>query len=175
MKKLIAMFTLVLLAGAGCASNATVNTTGDATHPNTGTVTNTNPNGQDVDSPTGSMNDNDVDDTTTNIDVTAGDDSANVDVATSPVKEFTITGGNFKFTPSAMTVKKGDTVRVTFKNEEGFHDFRIDEFNVATKQIGAGTSETVEFVADKAGTFEYYCSVGQHRQMGMVGTLTVTE
>lgn len=91
------------------------------------------------------------------------------------LKEFTVSGGNFAFTPNSMTVKKGDTVRVTFKNLEGFHDFKIDEFNVATKQIKGGSEETVEFVADKTGTFEYYCSVGQHRAMGMKGTLTITE
>jgi nitrosocyanin len=74
-----------------------------------------------------------------------------------------------------MTVKKGETVRITFVNKDGFHDFVLDEFGVKTEQIKGGTQEVVEFVADKAGTFEYYCSVGQHRQMGMKGTLTVTE
>ncbi|MEY4731380.1 MAG: hypothetical protein RL681_326, partial [Candidatus Parcubacteria bacterium] len=47
-------------------------------------------------------------------------------------------------------------------------------FNAATKVLTDGQSETIEFVANKAGTFEYYCSVGSHRQMGMKGTLTVT-
>jgi plastocyanin len=90
------------------------------------------------------------------------------------VKEFTVEGSNFKFMPSTMSVNKGDTVKVTFKNTGGFHDFVIDEFKSAkTKQIGANASETIEFVADKAGTFEYYCSVGNHRGMGMKGTLTV--
>jgi nitrosocyanin len=89
------------------------------------------------------------------------------------VKEFTVEGKNFSFTPSTMTVNKGDTVKITFKNSGGMHDFKIDEFNVATKQIQSGASETVEFTADKAGTFDYYCSVGNHRAMGMQGTLTV--
>jgi plastocyanin len=90
------------------------------------------------------------------------------------VKEFTVNGSNFKFEPSVMTVNKGDTVKITFKNNGGFHDFVIDEFPGAkTKQIGADASETIEFVADKTGTFEYYCSVGNHRGMGMKGTLTV--
>ena len=31
----------------------------------------------------------------------------------------------------------------------------------------------VEFTVDKTGTFEYYCSVGQHRANGMVGNLIV--
>ena len=91
------------------------------------------------------------------------------------VKSFTVEGGNFTFTPTMITVAKGDTVRITFKNMEGFHDLVIDEFNAKTKQISAGQEETIEFVADKVGTFEYYCSVGSHRAMGMVGTLEVKE
>ncbi len=89
------------------------------------------------------------------------------------VKEFTITGKNFSFDPSSITVKKGDTVKITFKNASGMHDFRIDEFRVATKIITGGKEETVEFTADKSGMFEYYCSVGKHRQMGMKGMLMV--
>lgn len=90
-------------------------------------------------------------------------------------KEFVVNGSNFSFDVKTITVKKGDTVRIVFKNQDGFHDFVIDDFNVATKQIQAGQEETVEFVADKGGIFEYYCSVGNHRAMGMVGTLTVEE
>jgi plastocyanin len=89
------------------------------------------------------------------------------------VKEFTVTGSNFMFDPSQMRVKLGDRVRVTFVNAGGTHDWKIDEFNVGTKVIQGGQQETVEFVADRAGQFEYYCSVGTHRQMGMRGTLTV--
>lgn len=88
-------------------------------------------------------------------------------------KSFTVEGGNFKFTPNTIAVAKGDTVKITFKNMEGFHDFVLDEFQIRTKQIPAGQEETIQFVADKVGTFEYYCSVGSHRTMGMVGTLEV--
>ncbi len=95
------------------------------------------------------------------------------DGATNNTKSFTVTGSNFSFDPKTITVKKGDTVKITFKNADGMHDFKIDEFNVATKQIQGGEEETVTFTADKVGAFEYYCSVGKHRQMGMKGTLTV--
>ena len=88
-------------------------------------------------------------------------------------KEFTIRGGMFWFDPKNITVQKGDTVKIIFTNTEGTHDLVIDEFNVATKKTNAGESDTVQFVADKMGTFEYYCSVGNHRQMGMVGKLVV--
>ena len=90
------------------------------------------------------------------------------------VHELTIEGKNFSFSPSTVTVKKGETVRITFVNTGGTHDLVIDEFNVRTKRT-AGGSDTVEFVADRAGSFEYYCSVGSHRAMGMVGTLVVSK
>lgn len=89
------------------------------------------------------------------------------------VKEFTVEGQPFSFAPNTITVKQGETVTIVFKNMKGMHDFKIDEFNVATKQIAQGESDTVQFVADKKGSFEYYCSVGNHREMGMKGTLTV--
>lgn len=92
---------------------------------------------------------------------------------TGPVKEFTVISSNFSFTPNTLEVKQGDIVKITFKNANGFHDFKIDELQVATKQIKSGESETVQFVVNKTGTFEYYCSVGNHRAMGMKGTLTV--
>lgn len=91
------------------------------------------------------------------------------------VVTFDINGGNFYFTPKTMTVKKGDTVVVNFKNDGGTHNFMIKEFNVATKTIQSGQTDTVQFVASKAGSFTYYCSIGTHQQMGMWGTLTVTE
>lgn len=89
-------------------------------------------------------------------------------------KEFTVLGSNYKFEPTTLTVKKGDTVKITFKNTGGFHDFVIDEFTGAkTKQLQDGGMEVISFVADKTGTFEFYCSVGKHREMGMKGTLVV--
>ncbi|MEK7519905.1 MAG: cupredoxin domain-containing protein [Patescibacteria group bacterium] len=102
--------------------------------------------------------------------------AVNQQMPTAPaVKEFIVTGSSFSFAPNTLAVKKGDRVRIVFKNAEGFHDWKLDEFGVATKQLKVGESETIEFIADKAGTFEYYCSVGKHRAMGMKGILTVTE
>lgn len=90
------------------------------------------------------------------------------------VKEFIVTGKNFSFDPEVIKVNKGDKVRIVFKNTQGFHDFVIEEYGAATKKTQAPTEEVIEFVADKVGSFEYYCSVGSHRQMGMKGTLEVT-
>src|SRR3989344_932852 len=89
------------------------------------------------------------------------------------VREFTISGQNFSFTPSSITVKKGDKVKITFKSIDGFHDFKIDEYGIATQQLKSPAEEVLEFTADKVGNFEYYCSVGSHRAMGMCGTFEV--
>ena len=89
------------------------------------------------------------------------------------VKEFTVEGKNYSFTPSTITVNKGDKVKITFKNSDGQHDFVLPDFNVKTNIINSGEQVTVEFTADKAGSFQYFCSVANHRTMGMAGTLTV--
>jgi len=89
------------------------------------------------------------------------------------VKEFVVTGTNFSFSPSEIRVKKGDKVRIVFRNAGGVHNWRIDEFSAATSVIREGGETTVEFIADKAGEFEYYCEVGNHRALGMVGRLIV--
>lgn len=91
----------------------------------------------------------------------------------STIKEFTIEGSNFAFTPAVIQVNKGDTVKMTFKNNDGTHDLVIDQFNIRTKLIKTGEQDTVQFVADTTGEFEFYCSVGSHRQMGMKGIVKV--
>ncbi len=92
------------------------------------------------------------------------------------VKTFEVSGAaSFDFDPAEIRVKQGDTVRIVFTSTGGMHDFVIDEFDAKTKILQAEQSETIEFVASEVGTFEYYCSVGNHRQMGMVGNLVVEE
>lgn len=93
------------------------------------------------------------------------------DAMAAKAKEFTVEGNNFSFDVKEIKVKKGDTVKIVFNNKEGFHDWVLDEFDAKTKQIKEGESETIEFVADKAGTYEYYCSVGKHRANGMLENL----
>ncbi|MBD3387984.1 MAG: hypothetical protein GF416_02950 [Candidatus Altiarchaeales archaeon] len=94
------------------------------------------------------------------------------------VVRFSLTGVNYRFLMDGvenptLRVRQGDTVRVEFTSAEGFHDWVVDEFDAATDKVSAPASTYVEFVADKKGSFEYYCSVGQHRQQGMEGELIV--
>lgn len=91
------------------------------------------------------------------------------------VRVFDVTGKPFTFTPNEIRVKKGDRVRINFSNELGFHDLTIPGLSVKTAQIQAGKSDSFEFTADKAGTFEFLCSVPTHKDKGMVGTLIVED
>lgn len=88
-------------------------------------------------------------------------------------RPFDITASNFRFSESEIRVKRGDEVKIRLSNTEGMHNWVIDEFNAKTETITAGQSAEVTFVADKTGTFEYYCGIGNHRQMGMKGNLVV--
>lgn len=89
------------------------------------------------------------------------------------IKTFQVEASSFFFNPKEIKVKKGDKVKIVLNNKAGMHDWVLDEFNARTETIQAGQTAEVEFTADKTGTFEYYCSVGNHRQLGMVGNLIV--
>jgi plastocyanin len=91
------------------------------------------------------------------------------------VKAISVTGKKFAFDPKEIRVKKGDRVRIVFKSEGDMHDWKLDEFNAKTEVTEEGNSSGVEFTADRAGTFEYYCSIGNHRAMGMKGKFVVEE
>ena len=75
-----------------------------------------------------------------------------------------------------LTAEAGE-VTITMDNPDGNgmpHDVAIEGEGV--KQAGeivqpGGTSEVSADL--KPGTYTFYCSVGQHRQAGMEGTLTV--
>lgn len=94
-------------------------------------------------------------------------------VVEQPTKTFNIGGANFAFSQTEIRVKKGDKVKIVFTNNGGLHDWTISEFNAAVARVSTGQTSSVEFVADKTGTFQYYCSVANHRQLGMVGNLIV--
>ena len=53
-------------------------------------------------------------------------------------------------------------------------EVRIDELGVY-EATGTGKVTVVEFVADKAGEFVYYCTVPGHRENGQWGVLRVKE
>ena len=89
------------------------------------------------------------------------------------MKEFTITAKQFEFSPSTITVNKGDKVRLKITSQDTTHGFALPDFGVE-QTLDAGKEVMVEFTADKAGTFEFrcfnYCGSGHG---GMSGKLVV--
>ena len=88
---------------------------------------------------------------------------------------FDLVGSDFEYDVKEIRVKKGETVTINLTVTEGMHDWRVDEFEAMTEVIEVDGASSVTFVADMVGTFEYYCSIGQHRANGMVGNLIVEE
>lgn len=72
---------------------------------------------------------------------------------------------------SEINVKKDQLVSIHLVNgdKDEKHDFNIDEFNVHTKDLWYFEGDTSTFVANKIGTFRYYCSL--HPEMN--GNFTV--
>ena len=71
-------------------------------------------------------------------------------------------------------MNKGDRVRIKITEVSGVHNFNIDEFGVYT-ETPLNKESVVEFVADKSGSFVYYCSKPGHRANGHWGTLKVLD
>ncbi|MBS3168461.1 cupredoxin domain-containing protein [Candidatus Woesearchaeota archaeon] len=91
------------------------------------------------------------------------------------VKDFEVHGKNFEYDIKEIRVKKGDTVRIKFTSDIGFHDWVVNEFNARTEKVRDGGTTSTEFIADKTGEFEYYCSVGSHKSQGMIGKIIVED
>jgi cytochrome c oxidase subunit II len=70
------------------------------------------------------------------------------------VDNITVTAKNFEYDQKEIHVKKGDKVKITLKSADGYHGLTIPDYKVNIQGNG-----DAEFVADKAGTFEYQCSV----------------
>lgn len=84
--------------------------------------------------------------------------------------------GAYFFKPNIIEASPGETITVKVDNVGGFHDFVIDELGVRTEQVNTGNSVIATFTIpeDASGeVYEFYCSVGNHREQGMVGLLRV--
>ncbi|EIJ65307.1 hypothetical protein BD31_I0988 [Candidatus Nitrosopumilus salaria BD31] len=80
-------------------------------------------------------------------------------------------------TSPSLTVSKGNIIQIHLINEEknqpnnpSKHNLNIDEFNVHIKDLDYFQTDEVAFLADKTGTFDYYCSI----HPDMKGTITVS-
>jgi len=67
------------------------------------------------------------------------------------VKEFTVKAFRFGYSPDTITVNQGDKVKINIDNTDTLHGIRIPD-------LGIRGDETLEFTADKAGEFTWYCT-----------------
>jgi cytochrome c oxidase subunit 2 len=94
---------------------------------------------------------------------------------TTPAHEIQMTAKKYEYSPNPIRVKKGEHVRLIITATDRDHGFKLEAFNVEQK-LKKGIPTTIEFTADKAGTFPFKCSV--HCGLGhggMKGTLIVEE
>lgn len=82
--------------------------------------------------------------------------------ATGSVKGMRNTGGGTHVDPKYV-FNLGSLQAMHVINEDyethSKHNFNIDEFNVHTRDLGYFETQTISFLADKKGTFEYYCTI----------------
>jgi heme/copper-type cytochrome/quinol oxidase subunit 2 len=80
---------------------------------------------------------------------------------TGVVKEFAMTAKRFEFNPKTIEVNGGDTVRLKITSlDDGVgdgHGLGILEFGMS-EVIRADQTVIFEFVADRTGTFTFFCS-----------------
>ena len=79
-------------------------------------------------------------------------------VQSGEVKEFKITAKQFQFDSATIEVNKGDKVRLIVTSVDVPHGIAIPEYGI-NERLDPGKPVTIEFTADKQGTFTSFCSV----------------
>lgn len=86
------------------------------------------------------------------------------------VKTIDVIASRFQFEPATITVAQGDRVRLRLHSADRTHAFAIKALRVKTLIPSGGEAVTVEFVADRAGSFDFtcaeYCGTGHARMKG---------
>ena len=89
------------------------------------------------------------------------------------IRSFKMTAKKWEFDPETITVEEGDTVRLSVTSIDVDHGIAIPQFGVSEK-LEAGKTVDFEFVADKKGSFTFFCNVSCGAgHSSMKGTLVV--
>jgi len=92
---------------------------------------------------------------------------------TPQVREVTVRGDGYAFSPASIEVQKDEIVKVTFTAVDMAHSFTIDEYRIA-KRAAQGQTVTFEFRADRTGEYPFFCNLTQDdRCKRMRGSLHV--
>ncbi len=90
------------------------------------------------------------------------------------VREISISLNEFSLTPSSIQIKEGENIRLVVQNIGQFpHDLVIEGLALNTPLLSPGESAVLDFGVPVAGSYTFYCSVGDHQERGMEGILQV--
>lgn len=94
--------------------------------------------------------------------------STNGQEQTVRINEITITAYYWRFDPSAIVVSENDTVRLTITSVNNMmpgmaymfpnHGIEIEDYGL-NYTLPVGEAVTIEFIANKSGTFHFHCSI----------------
>ena len=88
-------------------------------------------------------------------------------------RAFTVTAREYRFMPNRIEVTQDDLVKLTVQSDDVAYSVTIDEYRVS-RRVPAGGSTTLEFRADRPGTFTFYSNLtNDARHANMRGQLIV--
>lgn len=69
-----------------------------------------------------------------------------------------IQASNFAFTPTQLTAKKGEKVRLQISGTSGIHGVAIPGLSINVR-VEAGQTVSVDVPTDQVGSFDVFCSI----------------
>jgi heme/copper-type cytochrome/quinol oxidase subunit 2 len=87
------------------------------------------------------------------------------------VREIEMTAKKYEFSPNEIRVRAGETVRLIITAQDRKHGFEIEALKIK-RELPKGEPVTIEFTADRAGTFPFkcanFCGFGHGRMKGQL-------
>ena len=93
-----------------------------------------------------------------------------------PVRVLNVRETEMKLDPQNPKIEEPGTVQFKIKNAgQAVHALEVEgpQGEVETRPIKPGQSDTLSVELTKPGKYTWYCPVGNHKNLGMRGTITV--
>ena len=102
-----------------------------------------------------------------------GDDGNGTSEA--PSETFAIVASDFTFSPPTFAITEAGTYTFDVTNDGGVdHALEIEGSDLEQETETIGPGESASLTVDlESGTYELYCPIGNHRDLGMSGEISV--
>ena len=88
--------------------------------------------------------------------------------------DFTVNVGSYYYNPQHLEIELGQSVR--WVNSSGFHDVEITSGPISfSLDACSGSCVIGAYTFNQVGTYNYICTICNHAQQGMTGSITVVE